>query len=262
MRRRKRSRISPLVSAAIAVGGIGAAVIAAAPVALAGPPYLTDDPVPVPYHHWEVYTFSTKDQTRDANAVQGPALEVNNGVAPNTQLHLVLPVAFSSQAGVSSRGLGDIEAGVKYRFLEQTRNRPDVGTFPMVEMPSGNANKGLGNGRAWFKLPLWIQKDWGAWTTYGGGGVALNSAPGQRDYGFGGWLLQRTLTPQLTLGGEVFVQGSPAEGDRSTALWNAGGQYNFTPDFSLLFTVGHSVTGEGHSLLYIGLYRTFGPGAP
>ena len=30
--------------------------------------------------------------------------------------------------------------------------------------------RGLGNGRAWCKIPLWIQKSWGPWTTYGGGG--------------------------------------------------------------------------------------------
>jgi hypothetical protein len=51
-------------------------------------------------------------------------------------------------------------------------------------------------------------------------------------------------------------------GTRSTALWNFGGSFNFTPDFSLLFTGGHSFKGDGNAVLYVGLYRTFGPGSP
>jgi len=233
----------------------------------AGPPYLTDDPEPVPLHHWELYTFVTGDRTRTTNSVAGPALELNNGIAPNMQLHLIVPQTYFSQNGTSARGLGDTEAGVKYRFLEQTRSRPEIGTFPQVELPTGDASKSLGNGRAWFKVPIWLQKDFGPWTTYGGGGYAINSASGQRSYGFGGLLIQRSLSPRLTLGGEAFFQGAQVSspgmaGARSSSLWNFGGSYNFTPDFSLLFTAGHSFQGDGNSLLYLGLYRTWGPGAP
>ena len=254
----------------------------------AGPPYLTDDPEPVALHHWEVYTFYTCDRARSTNTVSGPSLEVNNGVAPNVQLHLIVPEAYFSSGGTSARGLGDIEAGVKYRFVSQTKSRPEIGTFPQLELPTGSQSKGLGNGRLWVKVPLWLQKDFGPWTTYGGGGYACNPAPGQRNYGYGGLLVQRTLSPRLTLGGEVFFQGAqvvspPSEtaagpgsassgtasssgisvaGARESALWNFGGSYNFTPDFSLLFTAGHSFQGDGNAVAYLGLYRTWGPGAP
>jgi len=251
---------------------VAAIALASSTAAFAGPPYLTDDPEPVPYHHWEFYTFATGDRTRDTKNATGPAIEVNNGVAPNLQLHLVVPSVYTSSGGVSASGIGDVEAGAKYRFLSETRNRPEIGLFPLAELPSGNHDKGLGNGRAWFKLPVWLQKSWGPWTTYGGGGYAFNSAPGQRNYAFGGELIQRTISPKLTLGGEVFFQGASvdsagpgepyATGSRSFAVYNLGGQYNFTPDLSLLFTAGHSFQGEGNTLYYVGLYRTWGPGAP
>lgn len=243
-----------------------------ASAALAGPPYLTDDPEPVPEHHWELYTFATRDQARGANTVAAPAIEVNNGVAPNTQAHLIIPEAYLSQDGVVTRGLGDLEVGVKYRFLTEANSRPEIGIFPLIEIPTGDQAKGLGNGRAYFKAPIWLQKTYGAWTAYGGGGRAFNSAPGQRDYWYGGLLIQRTLSPHLTLGAELFAQGAQVEftspaatatsGERPSTLWNFGGSYNFTPDFSLLFSEGHSLRGEGHSMLYISLYRTWGPGAP
>ena len=45
--------------------------------ALAGPPFLTDDPEPVDYHHSEFYVFATDDQTADGRSVALPAFEYN-----------------------------------------------------------------------------------------------------------------------------------------------------------------------------------------
>ncbi len=64
----------------------------------------------------------------------------------------------------------------------------------MIELPTVNSDKGLGNGRTWYTLPVLLQKSWGDWTTYGGGGRAFNSAHGMRDYNFGGCPLQRKVT--------------------------------------------------------------------
>jgi hypothetical protein len=115
----------------------------------------------------------------------------------------------------------------------------------------------LGNGRAWFRLPLWLQKSFGPWTTYGGGGAVLNPAPGQRDYPFGGWLLQRDFGPHLTLGGEVFAQGRDTDDDHGFAALNFGGSYNINEHFSLLFSAGHSVADDRHMLWYFGFYSTW-----
>jgi hypothetical protein len=226
---------------------------------LAGPPFFTDDPEPVELHHWEAYLFSTWDAASDATAVGGPAVEFNLGAAPELQLHLVVPYATNAPAGgVTTHGLGDIEVGAKYRFLEETDHRPQVGTFPMVELPTGNAHRGLGNGQLWMRVPLWIQKSWGPWTTYGGVGYTINRAPGARSYPFAGWLLQRDLNGRLTLGGEIFTHGADAEGGRSATILNGGGYYNFNPGFSLLFSAGRTVQGEPHTVAYLGLYWTWG----
>jgi len=230
---------------------------------LAGPPFLTDDPEPVDYRHWETYIFSTYDRSFGATAIQGPAVELNVGAAPNLQLHLVATWAWDQLSGSSSQsGWGDVELGFKYRFLQESADGPQMGIFPMVELPTGNASRGLGNGQAWFKIPLWIQKSWGPWTTYGGGGWGINHAPGQRDYAFGGWLLQHDLSEKLTLGGELFAQGAAAQGERGFAVANVGGFVNLTPGFSLLFSAGGSVRGEPHTVAYLGLYWTWGPPHP
>jgi hypothetical protein len=229
---------------------------------IAGPPFLTDDPEPVPFKHWEIYLFSTVDSIRaESNNGTGPALEVNVGALPNLQAHLVLPLAFSSpREGPNTYGLGDMELGLKYRFIKETDYWPMVGIFPLMEVPTGNENRGLGNGRVWWKLPLWLQKSWGPWTTYGGGGYAINSAPGQRHYFFGGWLLQRNFGEKLTLGGEIFAQGKSSDDIRSFATFNLGGFFKITPEFQILFSGGHALAGGNHTIGYLGLYWTGGFG--
>ncbi len=233
---------------------------------------MTDDPDPVPLHHWELYTFYTGVATQTSNNLAGPAIELNNGAAPNLQLHLIIPDSVVTLNGRSHQGLGDVEAGVKYRLLKETPSSPEVGIFPLLELPTGDASRGLGNGRAWLKVPVWIQKSWHNWTVDCGAGYAINPAPGQLNFFYGGLLIQRAFSPRLTLGAELFMQGAQTDagttganavpGSRASYLWNIGGYYNFTPDFSLLFSAGHSLAGEGNSVFYLALYRTWGPGAP
>jgi len=56
-------------------------VLSARP-AVAGPPFITDDPVPVDYRHSEFYIFSTQDKARDGKNSAFPAFEFNYGVPP------------------------------------------------------------------------------------------------------------------------------------------------------------------------------------
>lgn len=245
--------------ARLRVAALAAALTAAnALPAIAGPPFLTDDPEPVGLGHFELYTFGTGDSSSAARSTVGPALEFNAGVLPNTQFHLVAPYAsFAPPDGAKMTGYGDTEIGIKYRFVQETASRPQIGIFPMAEVATGDAPAGLGNGRTWFRLPVWIQKSWGPWKTYGGGGVALNSAPGAQNYGFGGWLIQRDLSSKITLGAEAFTQGANAIGGSGYTVYNVGGYYNPSSQLSVLFSVGHSLAGEQHAIHYLGLYYTF-----
>lgn len=235
--------------------------LAAAVPARAGPPFLTDDPEPVAYRHKEFYLFSTLDSAPDGKTVQAPAIEFNDGFAPDFMLHLVIPYTlFYPDAGPVGRGLGDIEVGVKYRFLRETASRPAVAIFPFVEVPSGNAARGTGNGQVWYRIPVWAQKSWGPWTSIGGGGYVVNRAPGARNYWFGGWQIQRTLNAALTLGGEVFAQQADTADGAGSTFVTFGGYYGMAfCSCQLLFDAGHTVAGARHAVAYLGLYWTWGP---
>lgn len=209
--------------------------------AAAGPPFITDDPEPVDLGHWEVYGFSSGAiGARDASGL-GPAIEVNYGAAPNLQLHLIADLAFDDPSGDRSQmGVGDTELGAKYRFITPGKDDwwPQVGVFPLIEVPTGDAKRGLGAGYAQAFLPVWVQKDFGKWTTYGGGGYWINPGPGNRNYWFTGWLLQRQFTDKLALGAEVFHQTSTMVGRDGTTGFNVGGVYDFTKHYHLLFSAG------------------------
>jgi hypothetical protein len=226
--------------------------------ALAGPPFMTDDPEPIEYRHSEAYVFSTMDKGPGGTQYLAPAFEFNTSPLEDLHLHAMVPfVSLQPDGAQNQYGPGDVELGVKYRFVHETDSRPQVGIFPMLELRTGDPDKGLGNGKTWWTFPVWAQKSFGPWTTYGGGGRAFNSAPGMLNYNFGGWLLQRSVTDDLILGGEVFAQGAQSvDGEHSTFL-NFGGYYNnikVCGSCSLLFRVGHSVAGETHTEAYLGLY--------
>jgi len=124
-----------------------------ASAAYAGPPFVTDDPEPVDYQHWEFYLFANGDHASGGSAINGPAAELNYGVLPDTQLHLVVPaLTISPDNGPSATGLGDTEFGIKYRFVHESDTWPQIGIFPMAELPTGDSDRSLGNGRTWFRL--------------------------------------------------------------------------------------------------------------
>jgi len=224
----------------------------------AAAPFLTDDPVALDYHHYEIFLFANVDKNNLEILepdLQAPAIEVNWGAITNLQLHLVIPYAWSlPPAAPAANGIGDIEVGVTYRFIEETANRPQVALVPVVGLPTGNANRELGNGKVWSKIPISAQKSWGPWTTYSEIGYAHNTAQDMLNYGYGGWVVQRDLNEKLTLGAELFFQGKQTTENRSYTILNAGGSYNFTQNFSLVFSGGNSIWGENHLVGYLGLY--------
>jgi len=238
-----------------------ACTIAIPRVASAGPPFLTDDPVPVDPGHAEAYLFATSNaQSGSTSNVAWPAVELNWGAAPNVQLHVVTPFENVTTLGApNAYGFGDVEVGVKYRFVPESDDRPQIATFPAAEFPTGDASRGLGNGRTWYRLPLWLQKgfDRDRWIVDTGGGIVLNDAPGQRSYGFAGFLVQRAFGPGLTLGAEIYTQGAVADGALPSTLYNVGAVVNPSAQFSILLSLGHSVAGAAQSIGYAGLYYTF-----
>jgi hypothetical protein len=250
------------VSARLA-GLVLVALVLGAGAAQAGPPFRTDDPEPVELHHWEVYGFSTATHVKGDSSGILPGIEINYGALPEMQLHIVLPLAFDRPEGSGTKfGYGDTELGVKYRFVNEDENgwRPQIGIFPLLELPSGNEARGLGTGHVHAFIPLWLQKGLGKWLSYGGGGYWINPGAGNKNYWFLGWLVQRQVTDDLALGGEIFHQSADTIGGEDQTGFNLGGIWDITEHYHLLFSAGrgilHATTTNAFSY-YLALQWTY-----
>lgn len=238
----------------------GLAVILTSAAASAGPPYLTDDPEPVEYRHWEVYYASQISHDPGLWSGTAPHIEVNYGILHDTQIHLIAPMAFSApDNGPTTYGYGDTEVGVKYRFLQESSKIPMVGIFPLVEVPTGDHDRGLGSGHVQVFFPVWLQKSFGPWTTYGGGGYWINPGAGNRDWWFFGWLLQRQVLKNLNVGAEIFHETAMQKDGKSDTGFNAGLVFDFSDSQHLLFSGGSRFRGHGEAQFYIAYQLTFGP---
>jgi hypothetical protein len=207
--------------------------------AKAGPPYLSDDPEPTDYQHFEIYTFSNGIATQAGTNGEG-GIDFNYGGAPNLQLTATVPEAFNfPEAGPAVGGLGNIELAAKYRFLTQQNFGLDVAVFPRVFLPS--ASKDIGEQHASFLLPVWVEKDWGRWSAFGGGGCEINRGGDSQDFCLTGLVVTRQVTQQLQVGVELFHQSADTIGGNATTSAGAGVRYDLNDHFHLLGYVGRGV---------------------
>jgi len=238
-----------------------------------GPPYQTDDPVPVDLHHYEFYIFGGMDGTPAEYDSTGPAFEFNWGAAPRVQIHAILPwgavvptnklVYDPAGQGPSAFGLTDMELGAKIAFVKESKHVPQIGSFTMFELPTGSYTKGLGVGKVWYKLPIWVQKNEGKWLFDGGAGYTVVPQTDYGNFAYGGFLVKKELSERLELGAEMFAhgaEGTAAAQTQASTMVDVGGYYHVKKHEGeqFLFCYGHSVAGQTENYAYVGMYWTWG----
>lgn len=199
--------------------------------AFAGPPYVSDDPEPTDYRHFEIYTYNSGTNT--FNGTDGETgIDFNYGAAPDLQLTATLPLGFSVPDGEAAQfGLSNVELAAKYRFLHQATAGWDVAVFPRLFLPS--ASNAVGDRDASVLLPIWAERDLGdGWTTFGGGGCQLY-AESSLDSCMAGWVLTRQVLSDLTVGAELFHQSATSLTQASSSV-GMGAVYDVNKTFHLL----------------------------
>jgi hypothetical protein len=222
-------------------------------VARAGPPFETDDPEPVPYRHAEIYTAGQCDCGRTTSAAV-PLVELNYGLAPNVQASFTIPMVFATTPGTTAYGNGDVTAGLKIRFLQESRNRPQAAFYPAITFPTGNALRSLGEGIARVSLPLWAQKSFGHAVLYGGTAYWRNPSPQTRDGWYSGAVLEWHFSEEISAGVEAFHATPDVLGTASTAGYAFGATLAAGPNHDILFSMGRAFSDEPVLTLY-GAYR-------
>jgi hypothetical protein len=230
------------------------AFAAAASPVLAGPPYLTDDPVPTDTGHWEIYAFASGEGRRSTFDGDG-GFDLNYGPVKDVQVTATLPMTFSHAPAEGWRsGTGDVELGVKFRFLSDEHSGLSAAIFPRAILPTAAHSPGE---RARFLLPLWLEKDFeGGTSVFGGGGYTINPGPENRDY----WLMALALTQDLSrtvsVGAEVTRQGSDTIDGTAQTRAGVGGIFQISDRYALLVSGGPTWAAHQtgyHAYLALGL---------
>lgn len=211
-------------------------VFALLPAAFAGPPFVSDDPAPTDYRHYEIYAFTQGATARDGTG-SASGIDFNYGAAPDLQLTAVVPWEVSvPSVGATVAGIGNIELAAKCRFLHQADVGWDVAVFPRLFLPSASAH--VGEKHFSLLLPVWVGRSWGDWSTFGGGGCVINRSGDSQDYCLMGWALSRKIMPDLLIGAEIVHQGSDTKGGRASTGIGGGLIYDLSDSVHLLAYAG------------------------
>ena len=186
--------------------------------AAAGPPYITDDPVPTDLGHWEIYAFSDADGHRSTFDDE-TGLDINYGGFKDVQLTATVPLGLSHDPETGWHGgTSDLELAVKYRFINDEKSGISVSAFPRVILPTSTLDQGE---KTRLLLPVWAEKDFAGGTSlFGGGGYMVNPGRSNRNYWQAGLALTQDVSEKLSLGVEIARQGRDAVD--STARTDAG----------------------------------------
>jgi hypothetical protein len=216
--------------------------------AKAGPPFVSDDPQPTDYGHFEIYTFAQGSEAKGGTG-SSFGIDFNYGALPDLQLTAVIPIDVASPAhGATVAGLGNVELAAKFKFLHQDDIGWDVAFFPRLFLPS--ASHAVGVDHVAVLLPIWLGRNWGDWSTFGGGGCVINRGGDSNDYCLMGWALTRRVLPDLQVGAEIVHQGADSKGGRVSTAVGAGLIYDMSETVHLLAYAGPGLQNAAETARY------------
>lgn len=204
--------------------------------AAAGPPYLTDDPVPTDTGHWEIYGF-TAGEGHGSDLDDDVGFDLNYGAVKGVQLTATLPLSFSHDRLDGWRGgSGDVELGVKYRFIDDEKQGFSAAIFPRAILPTASRSPGE---KMRILLPVWLGKDFpGGTSLFGGGGYEFNPGPGNRNFWQAAVAVTQDLNKIISVGGEVAWQQQDTKAGTSQTRAGLGSIVKLSDHYSLLVSGG------------------------
>jgi len=222
--------------------------------------FFVDSPIPLPCDRVTLSFYSDLSQKKTGSIVRTPAMKGSIGISRDFQLYSNFPVVLHApKHGADHYEYGDVGLGFKYRLLHETHNLPTISFYPKLVFPSGDKQKGLGNGTWAGRFPLWLQKKWGDWSITTGGGVYINPAKNKHNHPLGGLLVQYQITKYFMLGNEFYGEGKKSSSEKARFSFNFGGSYFFNSSYFLTFSAGNSLAGPQRFTSFLGFGIAWGP---
>ena len=217
--------------------------------ATAAPPFVLDDGDVEAVGHVEVDVGPLATFDRGETSGSLPYLEADLGVVPGVEADVVAPLAFaaSSEHGVTA-GPGDLELEAKVRVLNQSPSSalPSIALDPTLLLPTGSASRDLGEGHLRLFLPVWLSKNVGRWTVFGGGGPTIGHGADGRDFLLIGVGVLRTMADGSHVGAEIYETTRSGRRDPSLLSADVDVVRDLSSHVHLFASVGRGV-GSGAS---------------
>ena len=206
-----------------------------------GPPMITDDPAPVLKGHWETNIGFTLEHNQSAHIYELPLIDLNYGLSRQIQLKAEIPFIINHELGDEPvRGIGKMNLGVKWKFLESEEHHVLAGVYPQIlfNITSSSSHEGLTDEGFEFFLPLAFEKGFRKNAFVAQVGRFFESR-GSGEW-FYGMLLNHEMTNQFELAGEIFGYLPSDFSDNETFL-NFGLRAEMTRHLRFLFSAGKNV---------------------
>ena len=213
--------------------------------AWAGPPFVTDGADTPDAKHFEISIATQYTRFEGGSVGTIPSVEINYGVTDKLQVAILTPLSMSHIDGQGTNvGLGDIEIGFKYRFVDADdwAWRIGVAFAPSIITPSGSSERGLGAGQIQAFLPIWLSKEFGSWTVFGGGGYNINPGVDRQNWWLTGIGATHELNPTWTVGAEIFHTTPTDRGAKDNTAFNVGVIYNISEIHHVMVSIGRNIT--------------------
>jgi hypothetical protein len=258
-RHRPISELGLLIAFLLVCFGIGVAPLRA------GNPLQTNDPETPGRNGFEVNLSNNLRLTRNEFTQHLPLLDINYGHVENVQWKISIPVLqVDPDPGVGHWGVGDVQLGWKYRFLEEEEHGFMASLYPQPLLPTGNVELGLGDGHFELFLPMSVGKHF--WKdqlfVYAEAGHNIVFEDTSQDTWFFGVASEWKLTEKLELVGEIADVVVSQSGGCDELFFNLGFNYQCAKHVALQTAFGRSFGDEGGGLpyftSYVGLQITWG----
>jgi hypothetical protein len=124
--------------------------------AAAGPPLSIEDPGVLDAGQWEIITATTATSTDSGDVYQAPLLDVSLGVVQDyVQVFVAYPYVYSDpDEGNSEWDFGNLQAGVKWRFVNTDRLQVAFAPLYAFGVTRSTAEQGIGEDSDVAEFPL------------------------------------------------------------------------------------------------------------
>lgn len=220
---------------------------------LANAQYTSESPATLEPGRYEFISSVSSAQIDGKETQTLPGMKLRYGVVDNVQIEAWFGVT-SMRLAKTPRytGASDTFLMAKWRFINETKNDPQVGIAYQIKLPTADKPHKLGTGNVDNKFWLTAQKSMKRWKTWGYLGYNFQSGTSGVNYPFYGWAINNQVTETIIIGAEIVGNQHTVPKKNGEFIWSVCGRWNYVPDRSLLVKFGRSEKGTSDMSLYLG----------